>query len=222
MHLAKTTNFTQPKVWNTNPKKTHWKNEGAKKSVEKMQARGKTCFLCNTRNNTTHPKLRKHEPKIQPQMKHTNTTNAPRNNPAPRDDDTRLLPPHPYRRYHHQPLARPRSKNGQWKPQTPYPEHAKCNHAAWMKTRTPKYWKRSTKSHFEAVGMTYDEGRKPENVPWTEMPAPNGNARQNNRMQVVSHKAAIGLRPCKGLVVVPADMGGGAVIEYHHQHIHIM
>ena len=93
MHLAKTTNFTQPKVWNTNPKKTHWKNEGAKKSVEKMQARGKTCFLCNTRNNTTHPKLRKHEPKIQPQMKHTNTTNAPRNNPAPRDDDTRLLPP---------------------------------------------------------------------------------------------------------------------------------
>lgn len=65
--------------------------------------------------------------------------------------------------------------------------------------------------------MTYDEGRKPENVPWTEMPAPNGNARQNNRTQVVSHKAAIGLRPCKGLVVVPADMGGGAVIEYHHQ-----
>ena len=64
--------------------------------------------------------------------------------------------------------------------------------------------------------MTYDEGRKPENVPWTEMPAPNGNARQNNRTQVVSHKAAIGLRPCKGLVVVPADMGGGAVIEYHH------
>ena len=64
--------------------------------------------------------------------------------------------------------------------------------------------------------MTYDEGRKPENVPWTEMPAPNGNARQNNRTQVVSHKAAIGLQPCKGLVVVPADMGGGAVIEYHH------
>ena len=69
--------------------------------------------------------------------------------------------------------------------------------------------------------MTYDEGRKPENVPWTEMPAPNGNARQNNRTQVVSHKAAIGLRPCKGLVVVPADMGGGAVIEYHH-HWHIL
>ena len=69
--------------------------------------------------------------------------------------------------------------------------------------------------------MTYDEGRKPENVPWTEMPAPNGNARQNNRTQVVSHKAAIGLRPCKGLVVVPADMGGGAVIEYHHQHFYL-
>ena len=98
MHLAKATNFTQAKVWKTNPKKTHWKNEGAKKSVEKMQAKGKTCFLCNTGNNTTHPKLRKHEPKIQPQMKHTNTTTAPKNNPTPRDDDTRLLPPHPYRR----------------------------------------------------------------------------------------------------------------------------
>ena len=64
--------------------------------------------------------------------------------------------------------------------------------------------------------MTYNKGRKPENVLWAEMPVPNGNARQNKRTQVVSHKAVIGLRPCEGLVVVPADMGGGAVIEYHH------
>ena len=65
--------------------------------------------------------------------------------------------------------------------------------------------------------MTYDKGRKPENVPWSEMPVANGNTRLNKGTQVVSHKAAIGSRPCKGLVVVPADMGGGAVIEYHHQ-----
>ena len=93
MHLAKTINFTQPKVWNTNPKKTHWKNEGAKKSVEKMQARGKTCFWRNTRDNTTHSKVRKHDPKIQPQMRHTNTTTTPKNNPAPRDVIRGYCPP---------------------------------------------------------------------------------------------------------------------------------
>ena len=62
-----------------------------KKSVEKMQARGKTCFLQHTRN-TTHSKLRKGARKMQPQMKHTNTTTTPKCNSAPRDDDTRCRP----------------------------------------------------------------------------------------------------------------------------------
>ena len=65
--------------------------------------------------------------------------------------------------------------------------------------------------------MTYDKSRKPENVPWTEMPVANGNTRVNKRTQVVSRKPVIGPQPGKGLVVVPANMGGGAVIEYHHQ-----
>ena len=78
-----------------------------KKPTEKMKVlknQLKKCKLevrrvfCNTRKNTTRPKLRKHAPKIQPQMKHTNTTTAPKNNSAPRDDDTRLLPPYPDRR----------------------------------------------------------------------------------------------------------------------------
>ena len=60
-----------------------------------MQARGKTCFLQHTKD-TTQPKVRKGAPKIEPQMKHTNTNTAPKYNPAPRDDDTRLL---------HQPLT---------------------------------------------------------------------------------------------------------------------
>ena len=58
MPFAKTKNFTESKVWNTTPKKTHWKNRGAQKSVEKMQARGKTCLLQHT-TNTTHSELRK-------------------------------------------------------------------------------------------------------------------------------------------------------------------
>ena len=65
--------------------------------------------------------------------------------------------------------------------------------------------------------MTYGKGQKPENVPWTEMPVANGNTRVNKETQVVSRWPVIGSRPCKGLVVVSADMGGGAVIEYHHQ-----
>ena len=56
-----------------------------------MQARGKTCLLQHTKN-TTHLKVKKGAPKIEPQMKHTNTTTAPKCNSAPRDDDTRLLP----------------------------------------------------------------------------------------------------------------------------------
>ena len=61
-----------------------------------MQARGKTCFLQHTKN-TSYPKVRKGTPKIEPQMKHTNTnTNAntaPKYDLASRDDDTRLLHP---------------------------------------------------------------------------------------------------------------------------------
>ena len=56
-----------------------------------MQARGKTCFLQHTKD-TTHSELRKGAPKRQPQMKHTNTTTAPKGNLAPRDDDTRCRP----------------------------------------------------------------------------------------------------------------------------------
>ena len=56
-----------------------------------MQARGKTCFLQHT-TNTTHQELRKATPKMQLQVKHTNTTTAPKCNCAPRDDDTRLPP----------------------------------------------------------------------------------------------------------------------------------
>ena len=65
--------------------------------------------------------------------------------------------------------------------------------------------------------MTHDKGQKPENVPRTEMPVANGNRRINKETQVVGRWTVIGPRPCKGLVVVPADLGGGAVIEYHHQ-----
>ena len=53
-----------------------------------MQARGKTCFLQDTKD-TTHPKVEKGALKIQPQMKHTNTTTASKCNFAPHDDDTR-------------------------------------------------------------------------------------------------------------------------------------
>ena len=98
MLSATTRNFTESKVWNTTPKKTHWKNRGVEKSVEKMQARGKTCLLQHT-TNTTHRELRKGTPKMQLQVKHTNTTTAWKCNSAPRDDDTRLppTPPKPHR-----------------------------------------------------------------------------------------------------------------------------
>ena len=65
--------------------------------------------------------------------------------------------------------------------------------------------------------MTHYKSRKPENVPWTEMPVANGNTRVNKRTRVVSRKPVIGLQPCKGLVVVHPDLGGGVAIEYHHQ-----
>ena len=55
-----------------------------------MQARGKTCFLQHTKG-ITRSKVRKNAPKIEPQMKHTNTNTTPKYNLAPRDDDTRLL-----------------------------------------------------------------------------------------------------------------------------------
>ena len=90
MLLATTRNFTEWKIWKSAPKKSHCKSWRAQKSVEKMQARGKTCFLQQTKN-TTYPKVRKGASKIEPQMKHTNTATASKCNLAPRDDDTRWL-----------------------------------------------------------------------------------------------------------------------------------
>ena len=83
MLFATHTSATEAKVRKSRPKKALCENRRAEKSVEKMQARGKTCFLQHTRN-TTDPKQRKSA-----RMKHTNTTTTPKYNLAPQDDDTR-------------------------------------------------------------------------------------------------------------------------------------
>ena len=44
MLFATTTTTAASKLKKSPPKKSHWKNGSAQKSVEKMQARGKTCF----------------------------------------------------------------------------------------------------------------------------------------------------------------------------------
>ena len=80
MLLRETKYFTELKVWNSPPKKCHWKNRRTKKSVEKMQARGKTCFSATHKRhyppgtertcpkNTTANETYKHNycPKMQP------------------------------------------------------------------------------------------------------------------------------------------------------------
>ena len=50
-------------------KKATVKMDVTEKSVEKMQTRGRSCFLQHARN-TTHLKVRKDDPKIQPLIKH--------------------------------------------------------------------------------------------------------------------------------------------------------
>ena len=51
---------------------------------------------------------------MQPQMKHTNTATAPKHNFAARDDDTRLLPPHPKRGVAPPSPCLTHSPSGQW------------------------------------------------------------------------------------------------------------
>ena len=99
----------------------------AQKSVEK--ARGRTCFLQQVKN-TTDLKLRKRAPKMQPQMKHTNTTTNPKSNFAPRDDDTRCRPRPLTSFCRPEALAWWLTTFDQWKQQIPYCKPGKCNHAS--------------------------------------------------------------------------------------------
>ena len=64
MLFATTKNCTEPKVWESAPKKTTVEMYVAKKSVEKMQARGKTCFLQHAKD-TRHLKVEKGDSKIE-------------------------------------------------------------------------------------------------------------------------------------------------------------
>ena len=84
MPFATHRNTTEAKVWKSPPKKPTVKNWRDQKSVEKMQARGKTCFLQHTKkhylaksekkcpkNRTTnethkHKHKRKYCPKLRP------------------------------------------------------------------------------------------------------------------------------------------------------------
>ena len=165
MLLSKTKNCTESKVWNSPPKKARWENRRAQKSVEKMQARGKTCFWCNTRNTLTHSELRKGALKTQPQMKHTKDNRCPEMQICTTWCDTQRMHTHQNRmEAHTHALACWLTPLDQWGTQMPHLKPAKCNHAWKVTTRTMKYAKRWTKLHTKAVGMTHDKGRKPEDV----------------------------------------------------------
>ena len=163
MLLAKTRNFTESKVWNSLSKKATGKIDVPKNQLKKCKLEVRRVF-CNIQKNTTHSKLEKGALKIHLQMKHTNTTTPSKGNFASQDDDTRCRPRTLTSFCRPEALAWWLITCDQWKRQIPHCELAKCNHAAWVATRTPKYWKRSTKLHWKAVGMTYDKGRKPETV----------------------------------------------------------
>ena len=96
MHLNKTRNYTESKIQNTLSKKSHWKNRGLEKSVEKMQARGRTCFLATHKKHHSL-KTKKTCPKNATANETHKTQPLPQNTNPHHVMMIRGVDPHPWR-----------------------------------------------------------------------------------------------------------------------------